>query len=91
MKIPVKLIKADTAQNFGALMAQPIPWIYKFYWKMESWLQSKVYKSLNSERGFQSFYRRHDGVAKKEPARAPADHSLAFSQHHKPLSHDKPF
>ena len=40
------------APTFGALMAQMVPWYYKLYWKMEGWLASKAYKSLDSDRGF---------------------------------------
>ena len=96
MKIPVKLIKADTAHNFGAPMAFAVPWYYKLYWKMEGWLKSKEYKALDSDRGvFGRMLSDAGGYQLRETrlrlASAPADRSLAFSRRHKPLSHDKLF
>ena len=96
MKIRVNFIKADTAPNSGALMALVVPWYYKLYWKMEGWLASKAHKSLDADRGF--FGRMLSDIG-NYPVREtrlrlspePAKSGLAFSQRHKPLSHDKPF
>ena len=72
-------------------MAQPVPWYYKFYWKMEGWLQSKMHKSLNSDRSI--FYKQHSEAARKEaPRMAPAESArAALYLRHKPLHEGKIF
>ena len=88
VKIRVNFIKADTAHNFGVLMAQAVPWYYKLYWKMEGWLASKAYKSLDTDRGF--FGRMLSDMG-NYPLRetklrvAPANASAAF-QRQKPMN-----
>jgi ferritin len=33
-------------------MAAVTPWYYRLYWRMESWLTSQTYKTLNRNRDF---------------------------------------
>ena len=87
VEIRVNFIKADTAQNFGVLMAQAVPWYYKLYWKMEGWLASKAHKSSDSDRGFFGRMLSDAGNRNKNVSERLKSTSAAVS---KAFSHQKP-
>ena len=94
VEILVNFIKADTAPTFGAMMVQAVPWYYKLYWKMEGWLASKAYKSLDSDRGFFGRMLSDTGSYPLMDTRLrikPATRSVAFPHHHKPMHERKIF
>jgi len=65
-------------------MAQPVPWYYRLYWKIEGWLQSKTIKSLNADRSL--FYKKHSEASSREaPKIKPVEASASLHLRHKPM------
>jgi len=71
-------------------MANYVPWYYKLYWKMEGWLASKVYNSLDHDRGFFKMMLRDGKRSAAQDMRlrpVPVDNrGGALHLRHKPLS-----
>ena len=69
-------------------MAAETPWFYRLYWRMESWIISQTYKTLNRNRDF--FIRlladRKMQMTELKAVRADNGHA-AFHIRNKPL-HD---